>query len=274
MIIKTIERYNVDTRKVQGWMSSHDVSLFHILLSMQRDENVTGNLLEIGVFEGKSAILLGRLLSDGEEFHVCDIFDELTDTKNAEEILSSYPNFSREKFESNMLKLSPSMPEIHQCLSSELPKRLAGKKFRFVHIDGSHLYQHVSGDLKYAEHAISESFGIISVDDFRSQHTPGVAAAVWESIVRGRLVPIAISPAKMYLSKPNSHIDKTLLETKLKEVGLTFVTEDFLGYSVLRTTGLQDSELYKENHRITAFVPPILIDLVRNSYFWKRFRNR
>jgi hypothetical protein len=215
--------------------------------------------------------LLGRHLKENEEFHACDIFSELTDSKNAEEIRLSYPNLSRKIFESNMLQTLGHLPEIHQCPSSQLQSRLGNRKFRFIHIDGSHLYVHVKLDLDYAAEAIEK--GIIAVDDFRTQHAIGVTAAVWEKIIAGRLTPFAITPAKIYLSKPKWIIDTEKLATGLEELGIESVYEEFLGFKVLRTIGLPDEELYSKKSKIISLIPPILADLIRNSYLWKKFRN-
>jgi len=266
-------KYFKDAKGIAGWFSSHDAFMFHVLLSMQSLDKVDGDLLEIGVFEGKSSVLLGRHLKKNEEFHACDIFSELTDSKNAEEIRLSYPNLSRKIFESNMLQTLGHLPEIHQCPSSQLQSKLGNRKFRFIHIDGSHLYVHVKLDLDYAAEAIAIEKGIIAVDDFRTQHAIGVTAAVWEKIIAGRLTPFAITPAKIYLSKPNWTIDTEKLASALEELGIQSVIEEFLGFKVLRTIGLSDEELYSKKSKITSLIPPILANLIRNSYLWKRFRN-
>jgi hypothetical protein len=128
-------------------------------------------------------------------------------------------------------------------------------------------------DLDYAAEAIAIEKGIIAVDDFRTQHAIGVTAAVWEKIIAGRLTPFAITPAKIYLSKPNWTIDTEKLASALEELGIQSVIEEFLGFKVLRTIGLSDEELYSKKSKITSLIPPILANLIRNSYLWKRFRN-
>ncbi len=39
--------------------------------------------------------------------------------------------------------------------------------------------------------------GVVVFDDYRAEHTPGVAAAVWQRLDKG-LSPFALSPVKMY----------------------------------------------------------------------------
>lgn len=269
-----LESFFKDTRRIAGWFSFHDAAVFEILLTMQFEEEVHGDILEIGVFEGKSAILLGRHLVLGEEFHICDIFDEQTDTRNTDEIRSSYPNLSRTKFEANARSLLEALPIIHQCQSSELQPRLAGRKFRFIHVDGSHLYAHVKGDLELASQLVIDKHGIVAVDDFRSQHTIGVTVALWQMVFAGELVPLVMTPAKMYLGRAGTKMELNQLKTELESVGIQSVPEEILGNQILRTIGLQDKDLYVEKKGISAFIPPILADLIRNSYLWKKLRNR
>jgi len=269
-----LDRFFQDTKGITGWFSLHDAAVFELLLSLQFEKNIHGDLLEIGVFEGKSAILIGRHKESDEEFHVCDIFDNLTDLKNMEENLSSYPNLSRGKFEANFRTLLGVLPDIHQCPSSELRTLLGDRKFRFIHVDGSHLYEHVKGDLELALQIINEDQGIIAVDDFRSQHTIGVTVALWQIILAGQLVPIVMTPAKMYLTKTGANVDLNRVIEELESAGIQCVTEEILGMEVVRTVGLADKDLYVGRRGISAFIPPVLTDLIRNSYLWKKLRSR
>jgi hypothetical protein len=40
--------------------------------------------------------------------------------------------------------------------------------------------------------------GVVIIDDWRTGHTPGVAAATWEAILHERLVPIWFIDQKLY----------------------------------------------------------------------------
>src|SRR6476620_129325 len=50
-------------------------ALFGVLLAHQRDAGIRGDLLKIGVYRGKSAILLGYALRPDEELVACDLFE-------------------------------------------------------------------------------------------------------------------------------------------------------------------------------------------------------
>ena len=267
-----IDKYFQDTKRIAGWVSYFDAAMFLILLNTDQPKNNAGNVLEIGVFEGKSTVLLGQNLTAGDEFHVCDIFDGESDTKNQLEIETSYPGLSREKFEHNMMRILGTLPVIHQCQSKKLKSILGNKLFRFIHIDGSHLYHHVVEDLQYASASVVQDVGIIAVDDYRAQHTIGVAAAVWETIISGDLVPFAITPAKMYLVKPNSTIDLNHLTKNLTHFQINWVEEEFHGHRVIRTLGATDENLYLKEGKLKSFLPPVFTRLIQNSYFWRKFR--
>jgi hypothetical protein len=39
---------------------------------------------------------------------------------------------------------------------------------------------------------------VVVLDDYRSMHTPGVAAAAWAAVIEGRLFPVCLSEVKLY----------------------------------------------------------------------------
>jgi hypothetical protein len=263
-----------ETRGIAGWFTIHDAAIFDLVLAQQSTQGLLGDILEIGVFEGKSAVLLGRHLQNGEELYVCDIFEGQSDVRNMRENRSSYPHLSRKKFEENYSNLVVSLPIIHQCPSTELSNRLNVNKFRFIHIDGSHLYHHVKADLEYSLSVITDVDGIIALDDFRSQHTIGVTIAIWQQILAGKLTPLILTPAKMYLGKPNIRLDFERIQAGLESLGIRWVEEEILGRKALRTLELSDEELYAKENGLVKYVPPIALDLIRKSYLWKKFRSR
>lgn len=68
---------------------------------------------------------------------------------------------------------------------------------RFVHIDASHLYEHVRDDIGAVREILLPG-GLVVLDDFRSEHTPGVSVAVWEAVLNRGLRPICLSTQKLY----------------------------------------------------------------------------
>jgi hypothetical protein len=185
---------------VPGWFWPVDQQLFGWLLDEQSRAGVSGNLLELGSYLGRSAILIGQHLQPGETFTICDLFDsDAPDGENAAEMHMSYrETLTRAAFERNYLAFHPALPTIVQAPTSALADgRIPADSCRFVHIDASHLYEHVAGDIRTAKDALVKG-GIVVLDDFRSPHTPGVAAAAWEAVFTLGLHPVAVTPEKLY----------------------------------------------------------------------------
>ncbi|POX36415.1 hypothetical protein C3486_33730 [Streptomyces sp. Ru73] len=183
---------------VKGWFYGQDQLLFDWLLNHQTRTGMRGDLLEIGAYLGKSAIVLGRHLNPGEEFTVCDLFDSAAgDEANDAEMRGSYATLTRRAFEANYLAFHEALPTVLQGPSTLVPEEVAPGSCRFVHVDASHLYDHVRGDLAAACRVLAPQ-GVVALDDYRSEHTPGVSAAVWEALFTQGLRPICVSRGKFY----------------------------------------------------------------------------
>ncbi|MFJ5232873.1 class I SAM-dependent methyltransferase [Kitasatospora sp. NPDC088391] len=185
---------------VPGWFFRADQEAFAHLLGSQNAAGVDGDLLELGTYLGRSAILLGDHLRPGQTFTVCDLFDlDAPDDSNSAEMSMSYrETLTRRAFERNYLAFHPELPVVVQAPTSVLADgRIPAGSCRFVHVDASHLYEHVIGDIKVARDALAGD-GVVALDDYRAPHTPGVAAAVWEAVFTLGLRPVLLTPEKFY----------------------------------------------------------------------------
>lgn len=183
---------------VGGWFPKVDQMLFSWFLERQERRGETGDLVELGSYLGKSAILMGRHLHDGETFTVCDLFDsDAPDDSNQAEMDGSYSTLTRRAFEGNYRAFHDRLPEIVQGPTSAILDHVQPETCRFVHVDASHLYEHVRGDIR-AAHVMLPAGGLIVCDDYRSEHTPGVAAAVWEAVAVDGLRPVCVTTQKLY----------------------------------------------------------------------------
>lgn len=183
---------------VPGWFPVLDQMLFEWFLDRQESSGVRGDLLEVGVYMGKSAIFLGRHLQDGERYTVCDLFEgSAPDDANKAESTKSYGALTRRAFEENYLSFHDALPRVLQGPSSVVPAEVSAGTCRFVHIDASHLYEHVYDDIGAARDALLPG-GVVVLDDFRSEHTPGVSVAAWEAVLTRGLRPICLSTQKLY----------------------------------------------------------------------------
>ncbi len=234
--------------------------MFDVLLTLQ---NRHGNLLEIGTYLGKSAIYLGRYLGNSEKLHVCDIFDlPPTDEKNREEILNSYDSLSLSQFKENFGRFHDFLPEIHVCESSNLEEKVGAIKFRFIHIDGSHLYPTVNQDIEFALNHIDEFDGIIVLDDYRASHTPAVANAMWENVSSGRMRVLILTENKAYLVPKASNISLKELSANLELKKVNFTPMILETGPLIRILPEHKKPLQNPRQIIKYLVPPILFSLI------------
>ncbi|MEV6514031.1 class I SAM-dependent methyltransferase [Streptomyces sp. NPDC051642] len=183
---------------VPGWFPVLDQTLFEWFLDRQESAGTRGDLLEVGVYMGKSAICVGRHRRDDEKFTVCDLFEgDALDDANQAESTKSYASLTQRTFEENYLTFHETLPRVLRGPSSIVPAEVAPASCRFVHIDASHLYEHVHNDIGAAREALLPG-GIVVLDDFRSEHTPGVSVATWEAVLTRGLRPICLSTQKLY----------------------------------------------------------------------------
>ncbi|MEU4996785.1 class I SAM-dependent methyltransferase [Streptomyces sp. NPDC021622] len=184
---------------VKGWFHPVDQVLFDWILSRQYERSERGDLLELGAYLGKSAIFMGTYLRPDETFTVCDLFDSpAPDEANSAEMGRSYRStLTRRAFEANYRSFHDELPQIVQEPSAGIIAHVEPDTCRFVHIDASHLYEHVHADIAAAREVLGAD-GIVVLDDFRAEHCPGVAAATWGAVASTGLKPLCITATKFY----------------------------------------------------------------------------
>lgn len=208
---------------VRGWLAPVDAQVFALLLRIQAGSCVTGDVLEVGVYEGRSAIFLAKLLAPGERLVVCDLFGDVApDGGNQAENQAQYPTLERRTFEENCRRHLGVQPVVYQCPSRELSRHLDAGRFRFVHLDGSHTYDVVRTDIETAR-ALLGPGGVVAFDDYRSAHTPGVAAAAWGAVAAGTLSVLCATPSKLYAAFDHG---ASLDEIRAQLVTLDVVVEE------------------------------------------------
>ncbi|WP_445161472.1 class I SAM-dependent methyltransferase [Mycobacterium sp. Dal123C01] len=188
--------YTEEMDQVDGWFYQADVELFGNLLARQTAEGIKGDLLEIGAYQGKSAILMGYGLRDDEEFVICDLFGAVMEHADiAQAPRQEYSGLEQEQFLANWDRFHTRRPTLEVCESSALD--LGDRMVRFSHIDGCHSYQCVAKDISLVVTHTAKR-GVIAMDDYRGVQTPGVAAAVWQAVGNGLLFPFAATYTKIY----------------------------------------------------------------------------
>lgn len=184
---------------VEGWLYPTDAQLLNVINDIQMSRGCGGDILEIGAYKGKSAILLGFFRQPGETLIVCDLFDSGASVgeENHGENAAFYPDLRQEDFENNYLRFHDRLPTVHARPSAELGDMVPAGSCRLVHIDGGHTYEATRTDLETARRLLGPG-GVVVVDDWSSAHIPGVAMALWEQYLTGSLTPLAFTKGKFY----------------------------------------------------------------------------
>lgn len=194
-----VQAYYERMGQVPGWFATLDFVTMVAIDEYQYSSEVAGDLLEIGAYAGKSAILLGFLRKGAERLFVCDIFDGSSppshdQAENAKWYAAGAP---RAVFERWYRRFHQELPDIIERPSSDLAEMAFERPFRLIHIDGSHVYETVRSDLAFARDRAGPG-AIVVLDDFGQPHAPGVAAATWEAVLSSGLRPLLLTHGKLY----------------------------------------------------------------------------
>ncbi|GAB4274021.1 MAG: hypothetical protein Kow0013_28030 [Pararhodobacter sp.] len=185
---------------VPGWFMPIDQAAFSWVLDFQNRTEEPGGLVELGVFKGKSAILMGNFLREGEVFTAVDLFDDIETSDAAdkgEQVFFKSQSLTQAAFESNYLSFHKTLPRVVKGPTSVVTRHVAPNSARFVHIDAGHTYELVREDCASARTVLREN-GVVVFDDYRKAGTMGVGAAVFEAILNEGLKPILNTDFKLY----------------------------------------------------------------------------
>lgn len=173
-------RYQELRERTAGWLPEYS---FHVVRALMARQSC-GDVLEIGVWRGQSAVALASCMRPGETLFLSDLFaapritsEETTvDTSQAQTWWDQNPPLDEFTVTALVEELTDVTPVCVRGPSSELS--LPGP-FRLVHVDGCHSYEACAHDCQYAlEHLTSD--GLLVVDDYEKPEYPGVRCAVDE----------------------------------------------------------------------------------------------
>lgn len=208
-------------KKIEGWFSKEAAMLLALLNEIQRKNGVRGDIFEIGVHHGKSALFLHALLTDAEQLGVCDLFD------NQQLNLSGSGLGDKQKFLNNCAThLNNNRITILEKSSRDLSINEIGASYRMFHVDGGHSSEEALKDLELAANAVQLGGGIIVLDDpFRSEW-PGVTEAAIAFLEKSpRFSALAVGFNKLIMAEEsyNQRYGRALDEAyERSEYGLHF----------------------------------------------------
>jgi hypothetical protein len=190
--VKAITRRS---REIEGWFSPDAAALFGLIDEVQRDSGVAGNLFEIGVHHGRSAVLLGAMASEHEELGVCDLFGEQSAN------ISASGAGDRARFEANVAGVLPGVDRMRVFAkpSGELTASEIGGPHRIFHVDGGHLKEEALSDLRLGASVLHVRGALIIDDPFRPEW-PGVTEAIMSFLAeRPDFVPVLLGFNKLVI---------------------------------------------------------------------------
>ncbi len=191
-----------DGNGIPGWFYQDDMLYFYYVSIVQMDLGVAGNICELGVFQGKSLILLGMIKHDTENLIGIDMFDQAAQNTVTE-------NLQKYNLTAELLQADTA-----QCTREWAEDFFAGP-VRFLHIDAGHGFFDVYRDLLLFSHVVADA-GVIVLDDYNDREFPGVEAAVYEFCHHdGRYMPFLIGFNKIFLCAPSvmNLYQKKLMDT-------------------------------------------------------------
>ncbi|MFC9434489.1 class I SAM-dependent methyltransferase [Nocardia sp. NPDC057030] len=220
---------------VPGWFSRTDQDLFGWILTDLAEHLPGGDIVELGAFLGKSAIHLGSLLRESERLVVCDLFgSDVPRNAMSANARAFYSQPVRSVFERNYRCFHHELPAVVQAPTSEILNHVAPGSCRFAHVDASHEYDNVHADM-HAVRQLLVAGGVVAFDDYRAEHTPGTAAAVWEAVRCWGLQPICLTEDKFYGTWGDAaKLQEALIGVLARAAAYTFATHLVMGYRVIR----------------------------------------
>lgn len=180
--------YMASSAALPGWFFPRSIAIWDCLLSYQRELSIAGNVLEIGVWRGRSALLAAMHAQAGEQ---CLFVDPALHAKTEELLQHATP--ARCEFVGDVsaaLHRSPRM-------TSE------ARTYRWIHIDGEHSGTAVYDDLTIGLQLLHER-GVLVIDDFFNPVWPQITSAALAFCARHahELAMFLVADNKGYFCRP------------------------------------------------------------------------
>ena len=233
-------------KTIDGWFFGLDMGAFIELYALQKKIGVSGNICEVGVWKGKSLVLMS-LLREREERLICfDLFDA-----DNEEITKD--NLKKHGYEADI--------DFHKGLTSDISRPQLDDIFetpmRFLHIDAGHEYHEVLDQLHLFTPYLGD-YGVVAMDDYQDREFPGIEAAVLDFAQKVRprqFVPFLATGNKMYLCQKHvaSVYQSLILRVDLAKDACRLTRVRDFNILVLRSKLPVSSEVIEQQIKKTAY---------------------
>ena len=184
-VLEVMRAYaTVHVHSVQGWLQGGPRAVIWALLDSQMLDGVAGDVMEIGVYHGRTFALLAASRRLDERAVAVDPFGS---------------EQRRSAFLANMERLGVDDGRMDLWnMSSEEFSKVPGcaaldNRIRFLSLDGAHNHEAVTVDLKITEAALNAD-GVLAFDDFFNPWYPEVTAALFDYLNGPTaLIPFAVA---------------------------------------------------------------------------------
>ena len=156
-------------------------------LERVHNNDVSGDVVELGCYVGTTSVFIRRLLDathQNRAFHVYDSFEGLP-PKTAQDSSGAGEDFkagelavSKKQFMQTFARAGLAAPIVHKAWFAELTADDVPKKIAFAFLDGD-FYESIRDSLQLVVPRMSKG-GTIVVDDYAREALPGAAKAVHE----------------------------------------------------------------------------------------------
>jgi SAM-dependent methyltransferase len=194
-----LESYVAAFDRIEGWFSPDAALMFMAYNEVIAAHGIAGNVLEIGVHHGLSAIAIAAIRRDGAQLVAIDLFERLQ-----EQNVSGSGSGSRAQFVRNMTEFFGNIDFV-RCIaapSNTLGPADFGDGFSFCHVDGGHTATETYEDLDLCTRILLPG-GLLALDDYFNPAFPGVCEGAIKFWLAhdGALTPIAAGFNKVLFQK-------------------------------------------------------------------------
>ena len=183
------ERYPTilaDAKSFEGYMNDLSIALFTSVLDFQERTNARGDIIEFGVYEGRSASILLHALRPGENATLVNSSSH----PKLDRLRAINPDFRILEGKSERLVFDPKLASI------------AKASLRISHHDASHTFENLTEELRFIEDRITKD-GVVILDDFGNWCYSQVVAAAYAYLFteKSDLEVFLIASNKAYLCR-------------------------------------------------------------------------
>jgi len=245
-------------RAVPGWLNDGAISAVIAFAKWQHDNNVLGDVAEIGVHHGKFFILLANIRRRHERAFAIDIFDDqhLNADKSGCGDLSKFLENLRQY--GSEVGLSVLKKDSKKLTRGDFYSNKKGN-IRLFSIDGSHTAAHTCSDLAIASQLIGAD-GLIILDDFYNPDWPGVQEGFYRHLMNPgcETAPFAYGNNKLFLCKAASHAKySSFVENELRPFFNSYRRVEIGAFPVAHMSLPSPERVFDSNLRLIPNVFPL-----------------